>query len=214
MPNRTRMLGAIAGLFTGALLLAGCGQPVSDSAVSPSEVGWSSRTPSGVATSASLVDSNNSAQPTGAKCSAADFAVDLNVQPGRPGILLMAVTNRSTWVCSLNGWADVVPQDMAGTSRPDVPSEQVEVPGAPTEISLASGETAFAGVRLELGDKADDHTVVTTGFRAHLPGAEGTVNADIIGTGGSAYGAGYPEFPIKSMQVGSLQPSAQGVTAF
>ncbi|MGP4016847.1 DUF4232 domain-containing protein [Saccharopolyspora sp. 5N708] len=206
--NRTRTLGAIAALLGGALLLSGCGQRATDAAPSPDQD--SSIQGDGAASeiSAAGAAGANGVQPVESSCSASDFAVDLNVQPDRPGVLLMAVTNNSRQSCALDGWVDLVATNMAGEPLTDIPTEKVEMPGAPVEINLDPGEAAFAGVHLELGDKADADTFVATGFTATPPGTAGSTNADIIGIGDGQY----TEFPIKSIQIGTLQPAAQGVT--
>lgn len=242
--NRTRTLGAIAGLLGGALLLAGCGQPAAAPAAqdgatqaagvapgrSPIQAGDStsthsdqqhtdgddSRQTASTDTNRQSTSTNGARQPTGTECSAKDFKVDLNVQPGRPGVLLMAVSNTSQKVCKLNGWAEVAPVDMSGAPHTEVPVQKVEIPGGPTEFSLDPGETGFAGVLVEQGDKADPNTVVATGFNVTLPGVGGPVNSNIIGTDGTETGNGslYAEFPVKAMKVGTLQPVSQGVTVF
>ncbi|MCI2419701.1 DUF4232 domain-containing protein [Saccharopolyspora sp. K220] len=204
MLNRTGTLGSIIGLFGGVLLLAGCGQPAADSAPAPAQGGSIQRDGAMSEISAGSAGAN----AVSSNCSATDFSVDLNIQPDRPGVLLMAVTNDSQQSCTLNGWVDLAATDMAGDPITEVPTERVEMPGAPMEINLDPGESAFAGVHLELGDKADPDTFVGTGFTATPPGTAGSTNAEIIGANGEQYF----EFPIKSMQIGSLQPSAQGVT--
>ncbi|MEV0705249.1 DUF4232 domain-containing protein [Saccharopolyspora sp. NPDC050389] len=237
--NRTRTLGAISGLVGGALLLAGCGQPAaapqntqgtasdaSESAagIAPGEFHPGQSAGEGKSTSDSKPAAGTTAggqasgsgqRTTGAKCTSSDFKVDLNVQPDRPGVLLMAVTNNSQKVCDLNGWPTVTPLDMSNSTG-DVPTQQVEIPGGPTEFSLDPGETGFAGVLIEFGDKGDSNTFVATGFQVGVPGASDAVNTNIIGTDGtsSENGGLYAEFPIKSMKVGTLQPAAQGVTVF
>ncbi|MGI8308859.1 DUF4232 domain-containing protein [Saccharopolyspora hattusasensis] len=241
--NRPRTLGAIAGLLGGALL-AGCGQPTAAPAAqdgatqaagvapggSPIQAGSSTSTHSDqqrtdgddsrqtASTNANRqpTSTNGARQPAGTECSAKDFKVDLNVQPSRPGVLLMAVSNTSQKVCKLNGWAAVAAVDMSGAPHTDVPVQKVEIPGGPTEFSLNPGQTGFAGVLIERGDKADPDTVVATGFNVTLPGAGGPVNANIIGTDGTQTGNGrlYAEFPVKAMKVGTLQPVSQGVTVF
>ncbi|MEV0058169.1 DUF4232 domain-containing protein [Saccharopolyspora shandongensis] len=230
--NRTRTLGAISGLVGGALLLAGCGQPAAApqntqgnadasapaAGIAPGE--FQPGKPSGegkpsAGTTAGGQASGSGQRTTGAKCTSSDFKVDLNVQPDRPGVLLMAVTNKSQKVCDLNGWPTVTPLDMSNSTG-DVPTQQVEIPGGPTEFSLDPGETGFAGVLIEFGDKGDSNTFVATGFQVGVPGASDAVNTNIIGTDGtsSENGGLYAEFPIKSMKVGTLQPAAQGVTVF
>ena len=189
--NRTRTLGAVAGLVGGALLLAGCGQAAGTG-------------PEGLSNAAVQQDGTGegiSASP----CSAEDFNVDLIPQPNRPGVLLMAVTNQGDEPCALNGSPTVTGMNMANEPI-DVPVEHVDHPGAAMDIRLEPGESAFAGTHLELGGKQDPDTYVATGFTVNLPDIGGTVQADISSE------EEYLEFPVKSIQVGTLQPSAQGVT--
>ncbi|SDZ58323.1 Protein of unknown function [Saccharopolyspora shandongensis] len=234
MLNRPRTLGAIAGLFSGALLLAGCGQPASTPAAPTLGAVNTPATAAGIAAgdsnpqqadeSVSKATGETARESSGAgsghqsitECAASDFAVDLTVQPNRPGVLLMAVTNKSKQDCHVNGWADIAPVDMSGKAHTEVPVQKVEIPGGPTEVTLNPGETAFAGVLVERGDKADPNTVVATGFSVSVPGVDGPVNANIVGIDGTSTENGglYAEFPLKSMKAGTLQPTTQGVTVF
>ncbi|MEU5852133.1 DUF4232 domain-containing protein [Saccharopolyspora shandongensis] len=214
MINRTRTLGAVAGLFTGALLLAGCGQAAPSA---PSDGGSANaQTQTGSQTSSQTPDpvlghgGQGSITPPDSSCSAKDFKVELNVQPDRPGILLLAVTNNSKRTCHLNGYPTVVPTDMSGQAHNDLKAKQVEIPGKPVAVDLTPGTTGFAGLQIIQGDKADSNAITATGFNVSVPGVSGAINADIVGT----TDGGVAEYTIKSMNVGSLQPSSQGVTVF
>ncbi|PKW13155.1 DUF4232 domain-containing protein [Saccharopolyspora spinosa] len=216
MLNQTRTLGAIAGLFTGALLLAGCGQ--STPAPVPSSGGVSTPAPAaGIAAGDSSSTPVNEPAPwthaggqqiDNPDCTASDIKVDLQAQPDRPGVLLMAATNKSEKTCNVSGWADITATDMSGADS-KIPVEKVKIPGGPTKFELAPGKTAFAGVRLNLGDKGGDVTV--TGFQVKVPGVNGPVNANFLDTKGKS---SVPQIPLKSLKVGTLQPVAQGVTVF
>lgn len=245
MLNRTRTLGAIAGLFSGALLLSACGQPAPTPA--PAQGGSVPTQSGGIAPGEDAQTANGSSQNSGngssqagdsskpggngsrptaggtvhtgkpdkpttaVECTASDYKVDLNVQPDRPGILLMAVTNQSQKDCHLSGWPTVAPVNMAGEEG-DVPVQKVEIPGGPTDVTIKPGNTAFAGVKLVLGDKGSSNAVTATGFNVRMPGIDTPINGNIIGTDGS--NGGYAEFTVESIQVGTLQPAAQGVTVF
>ena len=189
--TKTRKIGAAAALFSGALLLVGCGQATGAA-------------PSG-ASNAAVEQGGTTEDISASPCSAADYSVDLIPQPGRPGVNLLAVTNQSDRTCPVAGWVELTPEDMTGSPIDGVPSENVDIPGGRTEISLEPNRTAFAGVHFELGDKNDVRTA--TGFRASFSDTSGDVNVHV-----DSGEAEYLEFPIKSMQVGTLQPSAQGVT--
>ncbi|GAA4621104.1 DUF4232 domain-containing protein [Saccharopolyspora hordei] len=196
--NRTRALGAVAALAGGVALLTACGQGIA----APEQ--------GGNALTGQAGQPGGAAQEQVAACSADDVDVTLTPQPGRPGVLLLTAVNSSQEACTVDGWADLKPLDMTG-SVIDVPTEQVEVPGAPTATRLEPGETAFAGVQLELGSKEDPNVRVATGFSASMPGGEGTTNAHIASPSNAG---GYPEFPVTAVQIGSFQPTGQGVTVF
>lgn len=188
--TKTRKFGAAAALFSGALLLVGCGQATGSA-------------PEGLSNAA--VQQGGSAEDISASpCAAEDYKVDLIPQPDRAGVFLMAVTNNSDETCPVSGWASLTPENMAGEPL-EVPTENVEIPGGPTEISLEPGRTAFAGVHMELGDKNEVPTA--SGFKAGFQDTSGEVNVNI-----DSGDQEYLEFPIESMQIGTLQPSAQGVT--
>ncbi|MER5393873.1 DUF4232 domain-containing protein [Saccharopolyspora sp. NPDC002686] len=211
--NRTRTLGAAVALVGGVALLSGCAQGATN-APAP-EQGTNSATAeqaTGETNAKTEAKTEQASDETSseAACSAGNFKVELNVQPDRPGILLLAATNNSKETCTVNGYPTLVGTDMSGADI-DVQAKQVDVPGAPTSFEVAPGQTAFAGVKIETGDKGDSDVKVATGFKVGLPGSPGAVDAEVV-TDPSA--GGYPEYPIKSIEVGSLQPAAQGVTVF
>lgn len=197
MLKRTRTAGTAAALIGGALLLAGCsgGQNATNAATAPEKSG----------SDASSGQSNGN---SASNCSAEDFKIDLNAQPGKPGAFLLAMTNNSDKACELGGWVDLTPTDAKGEPT-DVPTENVEVPGPAEHLTLESGKTAFAGVQTEQGSKTDSDAKVATGFTAKPSNMDGEVNANVISTNGNSEEA--PQLPIKSLKVGTLQPTSQGV---
>jgi outer membrane murein-binding lipoprotein Lpp len=203
MLKRTRTAGTAAALVSGALLLAGCsgGQGAMNTASAPQNPGAdTARSDSDPASGSGNVSASN--------CSAQDFKIDLNAQPGKPGAFLLAMTNNSDKACELGGWVDLTPTDAKGEPT-DVPMQNVEVPGPPEDLTLEPGKTAFAGVQTEQGSKADADAKVATGFTAKPSNMDGEINANVINTRGSS---DEPiELPIKSLKVGTLQPTSQGV---
>ncbi|MGW1677056.1 DUF4232 domain-containing protein [Saccharopolyspora sp. NPDC002376] len=209
--NRTRMLSVAVALAGGVALLSGCAQGATNA---PAPTQGTNSVTSDQATGETDAKTERASNETSSKdeaaCSSDSFKVELNVQPGRPGILLLAATNESEQTCTVNGYPSLVGTDMSGADI-DVPTKQVDVPGAPISFEVGPGQTAFAGVKIETGDKSDSDVRVATGFKASMPDGEGDVNADIVIDPGAG---DYAEFPIKSMEIGSLQPTAQGVTVF
>ena len=140
---------------------------------------------------------------------AAQFGVDLTIQ--QDGLGLLSVTNSGKAKQTLNGWPTLAFLNAANETM-SVPVRKVNVPGAGTSITLAPGQTAFAGVKWTDGDKGSASTFVATTLKVTPPGATGPVVANVIGMDGK--NKSYYEFDITSVQVGTLQPSTQGVLVF
>jgi hypothetical protein len=146
---------------------------------------------------------------TKASATAGQFSVDLTIQ--QSGLGLLAVTNSGKTAASINGWPTLTFRNAANETVA-VPVKKATVPGAPTAITLQPGRTAFAGVKWTNGDKGSDSTFVATTLDVTAPGATTEVAANVIGTDGKKQG--YYEFDITSVQVGTLQPSTEGVLVF
>ncbi|MEB3368147.1 DUF4232 domain-containing protein [Saccharopolyspora mangrovi] len=188
MLKRIRTIGAATALLGGTLLIAGCsGQAAS-------------------LTNAAGVGSAQGDDVSASHCSATDFEIELQAQPD-PSQYLLTMTNTSDEACELGGWVNLTPTNMADEPIEEVPSSNVEIPGGPQDITLEPGRTAFAGVHAELGDKGDPNTYVTSGFAATPADMSGTVNAPVNGLNNEPV----TEIPLKRLQVGTLQPSSQGV---
>lgn len=185
---RKRTTGALIGLLGSTALLAGCGQASAIDAAAPAAQAHTAQR-----------------DISGSNCTAQDFRVDLNVQPGHPDQFLLAMTNTSGKPCEIGGWVNLKPQNMAGETIEQIPARTVEVPGPPERSTLQPGRTAFAGVHLELGAKNDPGTYVTSGFLAAPSDMAGVGSARVVGNEGPV------EIPLKSLQIGTLQPSPQGV---
>ena len=140
-----------------------------------------------------------------AACATRDVKADLNYQPGG-GKALLAVTNTSARPCSLNGWASVRLTDPTGGAA-RVPTTQVPQPGPPVAITLAPGRTAFAGVKWTVCDKAAGNCLAGNGFQVAPPGGSGSAAGDLLGFPPPEKVA----IAMSALQVGTLQPSNQGV---
>jgi hypothetical protein len=139
----------------------------------------------------------------------ASFRADLTVQ--RSGLSLLALTNTGQRPVTVRGWPRLAFRNAANETVA-VPMRQVDVPGAGPSITIGPGETAFAGLRWVVGDKANPTTFVATSLRLTAPGATTSMNVNIIGADGQT--GGYTEFDLTSAQIGTLQPSSQGVLVF
>jgi hypothetical protein len=146
---------------------------------------------------------------SGAVAAQASFQADLTIQ--RAGLGLLALTNSGKRAATVRGWPTLVFLNAANETVA-VPMKKVAVPGAGPSITIGPGETAFAGVRWVVGDKANPKTFVATSLRLTPPGSTKSVNVRLIGTNGQS--GGYIEFDLTSAQIGTLQPSSQGVLVF
>jgi hypothetical protein len=147
--------------------------------------------------------------PTGTTTAASAFRADLTIQ--RAGLGLLTLTNTGRRAETVHGWPTLAFLNAANEPVP-VPVRQVNVPGKGSPIIVGPGETVFAGVRWVVGDKADPRTFVATTVRMTLAGAATSSNVRIIGENGQS--GGYVEFDLTSAQVGTVQPSSQGVLVF
>ncbi|HEX3651139.1 MAG TPA: DUF4232 domain-containing protein [Pseudonocardiaceae bacterium] len=137
------------------------------------------------------------------------FRADLTVQ--RSGLGLLALTNTAKHPVAVRGWPTLTFYDDADESLA-VPVRKVDVPGAGPRITIGPGETAFAGVRWTVGDKADPKTFVATSLRLTPPGGSQRVTVNVVGMDGEV--AEFPEFDLTDAEIGTLQPSSQGVLVF
>jgi len=125
-----------------------------------------------------------------------------------PGSEILVVTNKGTGPLTVDGWPTLSFLNAANGSLA-VPVRKVSQPGAATKTTIQPGQSAFAGVKLVFGGKGDNDTYVATTTNLTIPGAPTTV-VSLIGDDGHA--AEYPELDLKSVQVGTFQPSMQGVS--
>jgi hypothetical protein len=189
-------------------LVAGCGSgsvataPVSRRPATPTAT--TVAPPATTATRPATTTPTKSQAPT-----ASSFEVDLTVQ--RAGLGLLALTNTSGQPVRVQGWP-VVAFYNAADEPVAVPIRKVSVPGAGPSVTVGPGETAFAGLRWTVGDKADPKTFVATTLTLTPPGTTGAVTVHVIGSDGTEEDA--PEFDVRTAEVGTVQPSSQGVLVF
>ena len=197
---------AVVGLLGLALGLAlaacgGSGKPAAPAAPATTAAAAASATTAGAAGSGS----GSGGAGAVAACATKDVKADLNYQPGG-GSALLAVTNTSAKPCSLNGWASVRLTDPAGEVA-KVPTTRVPQPGPPEAFTLAPGRTAFAGVKWKVCDKAADGCLAGNGFQVAPPGGSGAADGNLLGFPPPEKVA----IAMSALQVGTLQPSNQGV---
>ena len=207
MLKRTRTIGATSALLGGALLLSACGGQTAQNSAAALENPGADTARSDTAqggTPPEATHNNNDIGTT--SCDAEDFKLDLNAQPQQPGEYLLALTNNSGKPCDVGGWVNFTGQGFQAGQEFQIPTEKVEVPGPVEDFQLQPGRTAFAGVKFNVEQNAEYHA---TGFRATADKLSGSTDVNLIGTNGQP--ADDINLPIKSIQIGTLQQTSQGV---
>ncbi len=148
-----------------------------------------------------------------AACASGDIKADLIEQAQRrtatTDMAILMLTNTSSHPCRLDGWATVTLVNAAGERVP-VPTQKVDQPGKPTPADLGPGTSAAAGIKWTVCDKGNGDCPVGNSLLVTLPNSNASVPAKLS------------EFPaseksnitMKSLEIGSIQPSRQGVVAW
>jgi hypothetical protein len=122
---------------------------------------------------------------------------------------MVTLANKTKNSCTVDGWAAISLVNAADEVVP-VKTGQVNQPGKPVKITLKPGGGAFAGIKWTACDKGDSSCGAGNTLRFNL---EASTDGDV---------AQLEDFPkpetsditMKSLQIGSLQPSNQGVVAW
>lgn len=148
-------------------------------------------------------------QETGSPASAASFTAEFSIQ--RQDVGMVMLTNTSGHTVTVQGWPKLAFSNAHGDTL-SVPTQQVEVPGPGPSISVVAGGSVFAPVAWTDGDKGDDSTYVADGVAVIPPGAKTPVTTKFVGLDGTS--PGYYEFDLKSVKVGTFQPSTHNLLEF
>ena len=156
---------------------------------------------------------SNSKKSTVPGCLNNDVAVNVTFQPqataGKHRSGLVTVTNSSDHTCKVRGHFAIAPINPAGETL-DLPQELVNQPGKAVTINLKPRGSAFAGIKWTACDKADSDCRVGNSMRYNLQSSGKGRVAELDGFGKAEANA----ITMSSMQIGTLQPSRQGVVAW
>ena len=203
-----------------ALAAAACGDsgttgpaPAAPAPAAPSAT--ASATPSATASATPSVTSPAPSTRTGGAvapvCRNEDVVVTVTMQEpsGTTRRGLVAVQNRTKSPCRVEGRAAISLSNAANETVP-VPTRNVNEPGRAVPITLPPGTGAFEGIKWQTCDKGSSSCPTGNGLRFNLQAS----------TDGPAAGLeGFPpgqdsDITMASLQVGTLQPSTQGVVAW
>jgi hypothetical protein len=188
---------------------------------SPDPAGSASVTPKATSESRSSDDSDKTNGSGGSKgkpstvpgCLNNDVKVGVTLQPqattGNHRSGLVTVTNSSGHTCKVRGHFAIAPINPANETT-DVPLEMVDQPGKAVTINLRPGTTAFAGIKWTVCDKGDSNCRVGNSMRYNLQSSGNGKVAELEGFPPAEANA----ITMSSMQIGTLQPSSQGVVAW
>jgi len=151
--------------------------------------------------------------PAVRSCRNADVAVTVTMQEivgessSRRG--LVQVTNKSKTSCRVEGHAAISLSNAAGETV-KVPTRVVNQPGPAVRITLRPGTTASEGIKWQACDKGSSSCGVGNGLRFNLQATTGGPFAQLAG-----FPAGEAsDLTVDALQIGTLQPSTQGVVAW
>lgn len=206
---RTRL--ALLGVLTAGVMLT---QQACANTAEPAPAG--APAPVSAATSATPAASEPAGEDTEGEvpvCKTADIEATITLQPGNDGEDtrrgLVTLTNKSGAECGVNGRAAISLKNPADEVV-DVPTENVDEPGKSVPTALKSGSSAFQGIKWTVCDKGD----ATCGAGNTL-----VFNLEASTDGEPAELEGFPaaeknDITMKSLRIGTIQPSRQGVVAW
>ncbi|AGL19102.1 protein kinase [Actinoplanes sp. N902-109] len=183
-------------------------------ASSPASAPRPSRRASSAAAAGPVVAPPLSTPKPAAKCRDADLAVTITAQSDTPATGgtqrgLVTVANDGDTACRVDGRVFVTLHN-AADERVEVPSTAVDEPGAAVDILLRPGTGAFQGIKWQACDRGAADCPTGNTLHAGLSAANRGVVAEL---------ENFPDpsrslITMASLEVGTLQPSTQGVVAW
>jgi hypothetical protein len=150
---------------------------------------------------------------TGSACGTADIKPTLTEQPqrreGDTRMAILSLVNASKRTCELSGWP-VVTLVNAADQAVRVPTSNVAEPGKTVPAKLVPGGSAAVGIKWVLCDKGDADCPAGNTIKVGLASGDRPAVAVL---------AGFPDpedsnITMKSLQVGTVQPSQQGIVSW
>jgi uncharacterized protein DUF4232 len=146
-------------------------------------------------------------------CRTSDTSATVTLQPdqgnGTTQVALVSLENTSKNNCAVEGRA-AISLTNAADDVVKVSTKNVNEPGKAVRITLRPGTNAFQGIKWTTCDKGDDSCAVGNGLRFNLDASTDGPAAKL-----EAFPPGEAsDITMKSLQIGTLQPSRQGVVAW
>ncbi|WP_329102962.1 DUF4232 domain-containing protein [Micromonospora sp. NBC_01699] len=144
-----------------------------------------------------------------AACPAKGLKAELTIQ--RAGMAMLLLTNAGSAQCRVEGWVNLR-LEAADGGLLKVSQQRVSEPGETVAAYLDPGESAFAGIKWTTCDKSAENCSVASTVRVGPAGDTDLVVAHVTGVDGGNQTV--TELPLSSVQIGTIQPSRQGVVAW
>jgi eukaryotic-like serine/threonine-protein kinase len=152
--------------------------------------------------------------PAVRRCGNGDIKVSISAQNDDPTAIgaqrgLISVANQSRTDCRVDGRAFITLYN-AADEQVSVPTQPVEEPGPAIDIVLKPGGGAFQGMKWQACDTGDADCPTGNTLRGSLTSSSEGVVAEL---------EGFPspersQIAMSSLQLGTLQPSTEGVVAW
>ena len=185
---------------------AGAGSPAVPTTAKPTGAAPTS------ATTTKATSATNGGGPKAAACRSADLKTTVTAQSDATDAVqkgMVTLTNTGKAACKLDGWVAISLVNAADEVVP-VPTSKVDQPGPAESFTVKPGTSAFAGIKWTRCDKADAKCGVGNTLRYNLEASTDGPVAEL---------EAFPdpernEITMKKLQIGTLQPSRQGVVAW
>lgn len=201
-----------------AVMVGACGSPTATTTTPTTTTPTTPATKAGPAKSSGTKETKSGGSGGGETvktpfCRTSDLDAVVTWQPqgdsARTHRGLVTLTNKTSKTCTVDGWAAISLVNAADEVAP-VKTSRVNQPGKPVRSTLKPGRSAWAGIKWTACDKADNSCAAGNTLRFNL---EASTDGDV------AQLEGFPDpaksdITMKSLQIGSLQPSNQGVVAW
>jgi hypothetical protein len=152
--------------------------------------------------------------PAPERCRDGDLELSVTAQSDNPTEVgdqlgLVTIANRSDNACRVDGRVFVGLYN-AADERVRLPTASVNEPGEAVDILLRPGTGAFQGIKWQACDRADSDCPTGNTLRGSLTSSKQGVVMDQEGFGDP----GGSLITMKSLKLGTIQPSRQGVVAW
>ncbi|WP_430781869.1 DUF4232 domain-containing protein [Actinoplanes sp. G11-F43] len=207
MRNRTMRFAVLGAMTAGVMLTQqAC---AGESTAEPVAAGSTAEAPVPASEPAAPPNPDEGAVPL---CKTTDLEANITLQPDGKGdtrMGLVTLTNKSDLECTVGGRAAISLKNPADEVV-EVPTEEVEQPGEAARTALKVGSSVFQGIKWTVCDKGDSSCGTGNTLVFSLEASTDGEPAELSNFPDPAKNA----ITMRSLQVGTIQLSRQGVVAW